>query len=350
MYRYLTIIFIQFSFISYAQVAKFGNDFLRIGNNAAVISYAGAKITSFDDASDAYLNPALLANMKKKLSLGYTHLTYNDNLASYDFLSIAYKASDSLFVAASILRLSIDDIMNTINLADNQGNFNYNNISYFSVADYALVGSIAKKIHRSAIVIGSNIKIIYRNQGNFAKAYGFGIDVAAYLPIKKWNFAVIVKDATTTFSYWTYQYNMLTSTTNDSLFASDLKNSELILPSLQLAGSRRFSLSSQLDMRFELLLNSFFDGQKHMLINSRYFNISPAFGIDLRFRNVLSARWGIADLFFSKSNFDGKNTAQYKMSFGLGIVLKNIGFDYAFRMLTNDKQFFQHVFSAHYSF
>ena len=43
------------------------------------------------------------------------------------------------------IRFGVDDIPNTLNLVDADGNVNYDRITYFSVADYALLLSLAKK-------------------------------------------------------------------------------------------------------------------------------------------------------------------------------------------------------------
>ena len=74
-----------------------------------------------------------------------------------------------------MLRFGIDDIMNTTNLIDNEGNIDYNNIELFSAADYAFLFSYAKKDVFDGFDVGGNAKIIYRKIGDFANSLGFGL-------------------------------------------------------------------------------------------------------------------------------------------------------------------------------
>ena len=52
--------------------------------------------------------------------------------ANFDQLSYVKKVNESQAVGFMILRFGIDDIMNTTNLIDNEGNVDYNNIELFS--------------------------------------------------------------------------------------------------------------------------------------------------------------------------------------------------------------------------
>ena len=44
-----------------------------------------------------------------------------------------------------MIRFGVDDIMNTSNLIDNEGNVDYNRIELFSTADYAFLFSCKKR-------------------------------------------------------------------------------------------------------------------------------------------------------------------------------------------------------------
>ena len=73
----------------------------------------------------------------------------------------------------------MDDIPNTLFLVEPDGSLNYNNIQSFSSADYAFLISYAQVIKdndAAQISWGANTKIIYRNVGHFAQAWGFGFD------------------------------------------------------------------------------------------------------------------------------------------------------------------------------
>lgn len=51
---------------------------------------------------------------------------------------------------------------------------------------------------------GANAKIIRRTIGDFANAWGFGIDAAAQYNWKGYQFGVVVKDVTSTFNAWSF--------------------------------------------------------------------------------------------------------------------------------------------------
>ena len=61
---------------------------------------------------------------------------------------------------------------------------------FFSAADYAFITSYARKLNiLDGIRFGSNFKIIHRRAGEFASAWGFGLDVGAQMDYKKWRHA-----------------------------------------------------------------------------------------------------------------------------------------------------------------
>ena len=55
-----------------------------------------------------------------------------------------------------IIRFGVDDIMNTSNLIDNEGNVDYNRIELFSTADYAFLFSYAKENVFIGFDVGGN--------------------------------------------------------------------------------------------------------------------------------------------------------------------------------------------------
>ncbi|MEJ7665627.1 MAG: hypothetical protein WKG07_41965 [Hymenobacter sp.] len=45
-------------------------------------------------------------------------------------------------------------------------------------------------------------KVIYRNVGSFANAYGFGIDAGVQYNHNGWRLGLMARDITTTFTAW----------------------------------------------------------------------------------------------------------------------------------------------------
>ncbi len=78
------------------------------------------------------------------------------------------------------------------------------------MADYALLLSYARKIGSiEGLSVGANAKIIYRNIGDFADAYGFGIDAGVQYRRNGWQLGLMARDITTTFNAWTINAGVL---------------------------------------------------------------------------------------------------------------------------------------------
>ena len=65
---------------------------------------------------------------------------------------------DRSAVGISLIRFGVDDILNTTQLIDDQGNINYDRISLFSTADYGLTFSYARKLPVEGLNYGVNAK------------------------------------------------------------------------------------------------------------------------------------------------------------------------------------------------
>ena len=108
------------------------------------------------------------------------HAEYFAGIGKYDYASIAFPSTNNKRTfAITGLRFAVDDIMNTLFLVEPDGSINYNNIQAFSSADYAFLLSFAQRLkdtEKKKVQFGVNAKVIHRNVGKFAKAWGFGID------------------------------------------------------------------------------------------------------------------------------------------------------------------------------
>ncbi|HPE40475.1 MAG TPA: hypothetical protein PLI77_05235, partial [Bacteroidales bacterium] len=163
------------TYFSFAQTSKYSNEFLSLGVGARALAMSNAMTSLTDDVNAAYWNPAGLTRLDKKYQLSLMHSEYFAGIAKYDYAGIAYKIDDKSAVALSYLRFGVDQIMNTTDLIDNQGNVDYNRISYFSAADNAFLISYARNLGGvEGLSVGANAKVIRRTLGNFAGAWGFG--------------------------------------------------------------------------------------------------------------------------------------------------------------------------------
>ena len=163
-------------------------------------------IAGTHDVNAAYWNPSSLVHMENKIELAYMHNNYFGGIGNYDFGALGVKLKDDAALAVSFVRLGIDGIPNTLDLINN-GQIDYDRIKEFSAVDYAFMVSYARNTNIEGLTIGANAKVINRIAGDFAKAWGFGIDASAtYRSASGWQMGVMARDVTSTFNAWSYNF------------------------------------------------------------------------------------------------------------------------------------------------
>ena len=339
----------HFNFLD-AQIVNFSNEFLNIGIDAASISKANSVLTDISGANSTYWNPAGLLNIDKKFEISMMHSNYFSGLAQYDFLGSAYRINDSLAVGISAIRFGVDNIQNTLNIIDENGNVDYNRITYFSVADYAFLFSVNKKMSVPNLSVGANLKVIYRKQGEFASAYGIGFDIGSQYLIKKWKTAIVLKDASSTFNIWIFNEDLFTDVfeqTNNEVPENYL---ELTLPKLLVGVSRGFSLTEKISLQTEIDLDCSFSGQTNSIISYEPISIAPHFGFEFRYLENIFIRGGINNFQFIEG-FDNKEKMNFQASIGVGFKINGFSLDYALTDI-GDMTIapLSHVFSLKYGF
>lgn len=335
---------------SYCQSVTYSNEYLNIGIDAASLAKGNAVIATIEGACAAYWNPAGLVYMKNTFEASLMHANYFSGLAQYDFLGFSYKISDSLMLGISAIRFGVDDIPNTLNLLDANGNVNYDRISYFSVADYALFLSLGRKSKFSGLSWGASVKLIYRKQGEFASAYGFGFDLGAQYAYNKWRFGASLRDATSTFNMWIFNNNLyeeIFNATGNELPSNSL---ELTLPKLLVGFGRFFKFNQKLMLLAEIDLDLHFDGEHHSLIKAKPLSVDPHMGLQISYMKNVFLRIGI-DRFQVSADFDNSKKISLQPSLGIGFSLYNFSLDYA---LTDVGDMTiapaSHIFSLKYAF
>jgi hypothetical protein len=329
---YLFVFLATINFSLLAQSAKYSNDFLNIGIGARWLAMGNTGVAASTDVESAYWNPAGLTSIKSSYELGGMHASYFAGMASYNYLGIAHKLDTASAIAFSIIRFGVDDIPNTTDLVDSDGNWSYDRLKMFSVADYAFLLSYARNLPIEGLTVGGNAKIIYRNIGKFANAWGFGFDVAARYKMGSWVFGANFRDITTTVNVWSFNPDELEITIGDSTFNRAPENSlEISLPQLTLGVARIFSLTQDLRLLAEFNSVLYFDGQRNTPISTSFASIEPRMGVELGYLNLLFIRLGINNL-QKVREFDNKQSIILQPNLGLGVKLKGISIDYA---LTN---------------
>ncbi|HEY0434745.1 MAG TPA: hypothetical protein VGC95_12795, partial [Chitinophagaceae bacterium] len=277
---HLTLWMTILSVSCFAQFRKYSNEFLNIGAGARGLAMGSAQVASVDDGTAGYWNPAGLVGVKDNPQINLMHSEYFAGIGKYDYASIAFPVADNKrVVAISALRFAVDDIMNTLFLVEPDGSINYNNIQAFSSADYAFIFSFAQKLKETAnkhIQFGVNAKVIHRNVGHFAKAWGFGIDGGLQIFTGKWKFGITGRDITTTFNSWSFNF---TDKEKEALYLTKndipVKSTELTAPRLVLGVSRDFRISSKLSLLAEANVDLTFDGKRNTVVSADPVSADP---------------------------------------------------------------------------
>lgn len=337
------------------QIRIYSNEFLNIGAGARGMSMGGAQIASVNDATAGYWNPAGLTHVKDQPTLSVMHAEYFAGIGKYDFGSIAIPVKEKKrTIGFSVLRFAVDDIPNTLYLIEPDGSINYANISSFSSADWAFLLSLAQVIrekNNKTLSFGINAKVIHRNVGTFAKAWGFGLDAGLQYTGPNWSLGVMARDITTTFNTWSFSF---TDREKEVLFLTNneipVRSTELTAPRLILGGSYDFRINKSFKLKAEMNLDFTFDGQRNTVLSSGFINGDPRIGLEGNLKNVFFIRAGIYN--FQRTIADGDTTNRkkvwiYQPGAGAGLVLnKSFHVDYAFTNLANQSNpLYTHIIS-----
>lgn len=312
-----------------AQTAKYSNEFLKIGVGARALGMSNAFVASADDVTAGYWNPAGLTRINADRQVSLMHSEYFAGIAAYDYAALATKLDSNSSLGFSFVRFGVDDIPNTTQLIDAEGNIDFARITSFTAADYAGLISYARKSPIEGLSYGANVKIIHRSVGDFAKAWGFGIDVGVQYFKNDWIFAATGRDITSTFNAWS---SNLDSETEEIfiLTGNELpENSiEITLPELVLGASRSFVFSDKIGMIAEVNLKNTFDGRRNVLVKSDPISIDPSLGIEATYDNVIFLRGGVGN-FQVTTDIDGNRETTFQPNFGLGVKFRKFSIDYA---------------------
>jgi hypothetical protein len=343
-----------FSIAATAQFRKYSNEFLNIGAGARGLAMGGAQVSSVNDGTAGYWNPAGLVGVKDNPQINLMHAEYFAGIGKYDFAGIAFpSANNKRTIAITGLRFAVDDIMNTLFLVEPDGSINYNNIQAFSSADYAFLLSYAQKLNESEkknVQFGINAKVIHRSVGKFARAWGFGIDAGVQIFKDKWRFGIVGRDITTTFNAWSFSF---TDKEKEALYLTNneipVKSTEMTAPRLVIGAAREFRISGKTNLLAEANFDITFDGKRNTLVSANPVSADPKIGLECNFNNVFFLRAGINN--FQRALADGDTLNQkkvwiYQPSAGAGFRIQSLTVDYAFTNLANQSNpLFTHVFS-----
>jgi len=266
----------------FAQTArKYSNEFMNIGVDAAALGMSNAVVAHTADVNSGYWNPAGLVHLEDN-EIALMHSSYFANIANYNYIAFAKPLDDRSSIAISFIRFGVDDILDTTQLIDEQGNVNYDRINLFSAADYGLTFSYARKLPIDGLNYGVNAKVIRRVIGDFASSWGFGLDFGIQFETgNEWQIGLMARDITTTFNAWSINEEKFAQI-QDAVEGQNQEvpeGTEITIPKLQLGISKLFTFNYDYTLRTELDLNVRFE-QNNDIISSSFASINPALGFE----------------------------------------------------------------------
>jgi len=303
---------------------------MSIGVDAAALGMSNAVVSHTSDVNSGYWNPAGLLQLQDK-QFSLMHANYFANIAQYDYAGFAMPIDDKSAVGISIIRFGVDDILNTTQLIDNAGNIDYNRISLFSTADYALTVSYARSLPVDGLNYGVNAKVIHRIIGDFASSWGFGFDLGLqYISDEDdWKFGLMLRDITTTYNTWTInkgEYQKI----KDAVPGENQElpeTSEITLPKAQLGLSKKYIIRYDYSIMAAANLNMQF-AQTNDIISTSIVSIDPAVGFEFGYIDLVFLRGGVGN-FQKLTQIDNTNKLSFQPNIGLGFKYKGIQVDYA---------------------
>lgn len=328
----LTLLFIVIPMLVNAQAFRnYSNEFLNIGVDAAALGMSKSVVATSNDVNAIYWNPAGLVNIEDYQG-SLMHASYFAGIANYNYAAFAMPLDGESALGFSIIRFGVDDILNTTELIDSQGNIDFNRISLFSAVDYAFNIAYARNLIFKDIYFGVNAKIVRRIIGDFASSWGVGLDAGIQFERNDWKVGLMIRDITTTYNVWNINQEEFAKIQNAIPGQNQElpESTEITKPKVQFGVAKKFKIGRFFNLLSEIDLNLRF-AQTNDLISTKFASIDPAIGFQLDYENFVFLRAGVGN-FQNTTEFDGSKSLSLQPNFGVGFTYNGIQVDYA---LTN---------------
>lgn len=333
-------------FVNGQAFRNYSNEFLNIGVDAAALGMSRSVVATSNDVNAIYWNPAGLVNIKDYQG-SLMHASYFAGIANYNYAAFAMPIDRDSALGFSIIRFGVDDILNTTELIDSQGNIDFNRISLFSAVDYAFNIAYARNLIFKDIYFGVNAKIVRRIIGDFASSWGVGLDAGIQFERNNWRVGLMIRDITTTYNVWNIDEDEFAKIQNAIPGQNQElpETTEITKPKIQFGVAKSFKIGRFFNLLSEFDLNMRF-AQTNDLISTSFASIDPSIGFQLDYDNFVFLRAGVGN-FQNTTEFDGSKSLSVQPNFGVGFTYNGIQIDYA---LTNigsiGNALFSNIFSV----
>jgi hypothetical protein len=347
----ILLLSILFPVILKAQVFRnYSNEFLTIGVDAAALGMSKAVVATANNVNAVYWNPAGLAGIEDYQG-SLMHASYFAGIANYNYAAFAMPIDQKSALGFSVIRFGVDDILNTTELIDGDGNIDFNRVSLFSAADYAFNVAYARDLIFRDVKFGVNAKVVRRIIGEFATSWGFGFDAGIQFERNDWHFGLMIRDITTTFNSWSINETEFEKIKNAIPGQNQElpKTTEITKPKVQLGVAKNFRIGRFFNLLSEVDLNIRF-AKTNDVISTDFVSIDPTIGFQLDYERIAFLRIGVGN-FQNNTEFDNSKSVSMQPNFGLGFIYKGIQIDYA---LTNigslGNALFSNIFSITFDY
>ncbi len=329
---------------------NYSNEFLNVGVDAAALGMSKAVVATTNNVNAIYWNPAGLVGIEDYQG-SLMHASYFAGIANYNHAAFAMPIDENSALGISVIRFGVDDILNTTELIDSQGNIDFNRISLFSAADYAFNFAYARKLIFKDVKFGVNAKIVRRIIGDFASSWGFGFDAGLQFETNNWKFGLMARDITTTYNSWAINVDEFNKI-KDAIPGQNQElpeTTEITKPKIQLGVAKDFRIGRFFNLQTEVDLNVRFE-QTNDIFSSKVGSIDPAIGFQLNYDQLVYLRLGVGNFQYI-TEFDNGKSLSTQPNFGVGFNYRGVQVDYA---LTNigsvGNALFSNIFSITFDY
>lgn len=348
---FVILLFLSNICLAQNRTPKYSNEFLSLGVGARALGMSNVQTALASDVTAGYWNPSGLAEMQNKYQAGLMHASYFAGVANYDYAGFCFRIDTASAMAISIIRFAVDDIPDTRFLYDADGSINYDRISFFSAAEYAFIASYGRKVRSiPGLNIGMNVKVVHRNVGRFASAWGFGLDASVLFHRNDWMFGLMLRDATGTFNAWSHNRELIEESYIETGNEIPQNALETTLPKAIIGVGKKFGIFNHLSLTTAADLDITFDGQRNTLYSLGRVSADPHAGIEFDYAGVAFIRFGVKNI-QQYETMNAEKAWEYEPDFGVGVKIQDFKIDYAFTDIGNQSEsLYSHVFSLGFGF